>query len=256
MRIRSSYQHHPLLVAAVAFAASACFCGLGGGHNTSGFFWCDAFVANVSPAAAVVTAGAAVRGRGLRTPPSPSPLFYNIYDNWRSDATVDTMHLDEDNVRACLDEFVASDYGTTMFGCHDRAASVGITGEIGFVEVCGPEVTLSLEGRFWHRRSTVLGRAAVWLNARIPEITDVMVADLEDLEDFEEIRDETSGDVLFRKDKRSEDFNGDRATMEYQGCVRACVRACFVWFLALALVMVGPWRVLDNCGGPRMLPTC
>ena len=147
-------------------------------------------------------------------------VCYNIYDDWRSDAVVDTMYLDEENVLACLEEFVQSDYGTSMFGCHERAASVGITGSIEFVEICGPEVTLSLNGKFWHKRSTVLGRAAMWLNARIPEITDVMVADIEDLQDFEEIIDEDSGDVLFRKDKRSEDFNGDRGTMEYQGYVR------------------------------------
>jgi len=144
-------------------------------------------------------------------------ICYNVYDDWRSDAVVDTMHLDEENVLSCLDEFVESDYGTTMFGCHSRAASIGITGAIDFVEISGPEVTLSLSGRFWHKRSTVLGRAAMWLNARIPEITDVVVADFEDLKDFEEIIDEDSGEVLFSKDKRSEDFNGDRATMEYQG---------------------------------------
>mmetsp|Transcript_23919 Transcript_23919/g.53218 ORF Transcript_23919/g.53218 Transcript_23919/m.53218 type:complete len:216 (-) Transcript_23919:1569-2216(-) len=146
-----------------------------------------------------------------------SKLYQNIYDYWRSDAVVDTMHLDEENVESCLEEFIESDYGTTMFGCHSRAAQIGITGSIEFVELCGPEVTLSLNGQFWHKRSTVLGRAAMWLNARIPEITDVVVADLEDLNDFEEIIDEVSGDVLFRKDKRSEDFNGDRGTMEYQG---------------------------------------
>jgi len=128
------------------------------------------------------------------------------------------MHLDEDNVRTCLQEFVESDYGTTMFGCHARAAVVGITGSIEFVEICGPEVTLSLDGKFWHRRSTVLGRAAMWLNARMPEITDVMVADMEDLKDIEEILDD-NGDIMFQRDKRSDDFNGDRATMEYQGYV-------------------------------------
>jgi hypothetical protein len=147
---------------------------------------------------------------------SPHPLL-NAYDDWRADAVVGRMHLDEDNVRQCLDEFVQSRYGQEMFGCHDRAASVGITGSIKFVELCGPEVTLELKGAFWHRRETVLGRAATWLNARMPEITDVVVADIDDLSDFEEIRDEVSGEVLFRRDKRAQDFNGDRETMEYQG---------------------------------------
>jgi hypothetical protein len=141
----------------------------------------------------------------------------NIYDDWRSDAVVDTLPLDEDNVRMCLAEFVESDYGQQMFGCHDLPASYGITGSIDFVEIDGPEVILTLDGAFWHRRATVLGRAAMWLNARMPEITDVNVADPSELDDFEEIIDDMSGEVIFAKDKRSEDFNGDRGTMEYQG---------------------------------------
>lgn len=141
----------------------------------------------------------------------------NIYDDWRSDAVVDAMPLDEENVRMCLDEFIESDYGRQMFGCHELPASYGITGTIEFVEIDGPEVILSLAGAFWHRRDTVLGRAAMWLNARMPEITDVNVADATELEDFENIVDDLSGEVLYVKDKRAEDFNGDRGTMEYQG---------------------------------------
>ncbi|KAG7349882.1 hypothetical protein IV203_012479 [Nitzschia inconspicua] len=144
--------------------------------------------------------------------------LFNIYDDWRTDTiVVDTLPLDEETVQDCLEEFVESDYGTQMFGRHDKAANVGITGNIEFVELCGPEVTLHLSGKFWHKRSFVLGRAAMWLNARIPEITDVIVADREELQDFEEIIDDITGEVLFRRDKRSDDFNGDRATMEYQG---------------------------------------
>lgn len=126
------------------------------------------------------------------------------------------MYLDEENVRMVLEEFIDSDYGAQMFGCHERAASIGVTGSIEFVELCGPEVTLSLSGKFWHRRDTVLGRAAMWLNARIPEITDVMVADQEELKDSEDVLDDF-GEVLYQKDKRSPDFNGDREAMEYQG---------------------------------------
>lgn len=144
-----------------------------------------------------------------------SPL-QNIYDDWRSDAVVDAMHLDEDNVQDCLEEFINSEYGQQMFGCHDRAAAIGITGTLEFVELCGPQVTLLLDGAFWHRRETVLGRAAVWLNARIPEITDVNVAAREELRNSEDILDEW-GEVVFQKDKRSPDFNGDRYVMEYQG---------------------------------------
>ena len=155
------------------------------------------------------------------TPPTSSARcrvrsLWNVYDDWRSDAVVDTMHLDEENVQNCLEEFVDSNYGQEMFGCHERPASIGVTGSIEFVELCGPEVTLSLQGEFWHRRETVLGRAAMWLNARMPEIVEVTVPDIEQLNDFEEIVDEY-GEVLFRKDKRSPDYNGDRETMEYQG---------------------------------------
>jgi hypothetical protein len=159
------------------------------------------------------------RGRGGES--SSTTSLNNLYDDWKSDAVVDQMHLDEDNVIDCLDEFIDSDYGTTMFGCHDRASSIGITGYIEFVELCGPTVTLTLPNdcKFWHKRSFVLGRAAVYLNARIPEITDVIVDDLEELNDYKEIIDELSGEVLYKKDKKSNDFNGDRQTMEYQGYV-------------------------------------
>jgi hypothetical protein len=144
-------------------------------------------------------------------------LFLNIYDYWRGGAVADTMYLCEDNVQDCLFEFIQSDYGKTMFGCHDVPASFDITGELSFVDLTGPEVTLMLDGAFWHRRETVLGRAAVWLNARMPEITNVNVANLAELEDFEEIFDEYSGEQLYVDDKRAPDFNGDRGTMEYQG---------------------------------------
>lgn len=139
------------------------------------------------------------------------------YDDWQSSGLVDTTYLSEDNVLDCLDEFVESDAGHTMFGCHDAPCSIGITGELSFVELAGPNVILSLRGAFWHRRETILQRAAVWLNARMPEVTHVTVEDAEELMDFEKIIDEFSGNVLGRVDKRAPDFNGDRATMEYQG---------------------------------------
>lgn len=150
----------------------------------------------------------------LRRQPS---ALHNMYDDWRSDAVVPTLPLDENNVRECLEIFVESDYGQQMFGCHEKAASVGITGEVQFADLEGPEVVLKLEGAFWHRRETVLGRAAMWLNACMPEIVQVRVADPQELEDFAEVIDDLSGEVLEVVDKRAPDFNGDRATMEYQG---------------------------------------
>lgn len=53
----------------------------------------------------------------------PSPLFGNIYDQWRSDMTVDTMPLEEEFVQICLEEMIYSDYGQEMFGIHDRAGN-------------------------------------------------------------------------------------------------------------------------------------
>lgn len=159
--------------------------------------------------------------RSFQTPPKQNRFTIRLastaYDDWQSSGLVDTTHLSEDNVQDCLDEFILSDYGHTMFGCHVEASSIGITGELSFVELAGPCIALSLSGSFWHRRETVLQRAAVWLNARMPEVSEVTVEDADDLLDFEEIRDEFSGDILGRVDKRAPDFNGDRATMEYQG---------------------------------------
>jgi len=148
---------------------------------------------------------------------SSSTSLNNIYDNWRSDAIVDNMCLDHENVQQCLEEFMYSSYGHQMFGIHDRPASIGITGTLELVEICGPEIILQLEGKFWHRRETVLGRAAMWLNARMPEITDVTVSSEDELKDYVEITDEFTGDVIEGIDRQAPDFNGDRQTMTYQG---------------------------------------
>ena len=144
-------------------------------------------------------------------------LLRNIYDDWRSDAIVDQMPLDEEMVQMCLDELIESNHGQQMFGVHDLPASIGITGEIALVEVAGPEVYLTLRGKFWHSRSHILGRAAMYLNARIPEIMSVSVLDPDELMDDEEVVDDCTGDILEVIDRRSPDYNGDRQTMRYQG---------------------------------------
>ena len=64
---------------------------------------------------------------------------------------------------------------------------------------------------------TVLGKAAMYLNARMPELSSISVSSPEELNDFEDVVDEFTGEVVYREDKRSPDFNGDRETMEYQG---------------------------------------
>jgi len=48
-----------------------------------------------------------------------STSLMNTYDDWRSDAIVDQIPLDEETVQMCLDELVYSNYGMTMFGVHD-----------------------------------------------------------------------------------------------------------------------------------------
>mmetsp|Transcript_13341 Transcript_13341/g.28627 ORF Transcript_13341/g.28627 Transcript_13341/m.28627 type:complete len:249 (+) Transcript_13341:187-933(+) len=153
--------------------------------------------------------------------------LYNFYDDWsndllsssQSDYTYDELilFLDEECIEQCLEELMDSEYGKTMFGRHDMPASVGITGEIEFVSLEGPEAVLSLTGKFWHRRETVLGKAAMYLNARIPELTSIQVSSPSELADYEDIEDEFTGAIVGREDKRAPDFNGDRETMEYQG---------------------------------------
>ena len=45
---------------------------------------------------------------------------------------------------------------------------------------------------------TVLGKAAMYLNARIPEIQSVSVSSSKELDDFEDVIDEYTGEVVYR----------------------------------------------------------
>ena len=85
------------------------------------------------------------------------------------------LELDEETVlgvlSACRQEI------GTLFGYTAENRGVGITGGVDFVEMDGPVVVLSLKGRFWHERSTVLDRVSAYLQGRIPEIIDVIVED-------------------------------------------------------------------------------
>ena len=85
------------------------------------------------------------------------------------------LELDEETVlgvlSACRQEI------GTLFGYSAENRGVGITGGVDFVEMDGPTVVLSLKGRFWHERTTVLDRVANYLQSRIPEIIDVVVED-------------------------------------------------------------------------------
>jgi len=123
----------------------------------------------------------------------------------------------------CVFLFIPSSSGISSILCllywvdSTHLASYGITGSIELVEVSGPEIILRLEGKFWHKRTHILGLAAMWLNARMPEIAEVTVEDMDELSDFEEIRDTFTGDIIETIDRRAPDFNGDRRDMEYQG---------------------------------------
>jgi hypothetical protein len=65
------------------------------------------------------------RGVGIRRH-SFTYLNYNIYDEWRSDTVrIDTLPLDEETVQMCLNEFIYSDFGSTMFGIHDAPGTFG-----------------------------------------------------------------------------------------------------------------------------------
>lgn len=85
------------------------------------------------------------------------------------------LELDEETVLAILSA-CREEIGT-LFGYSAENRGVGITGGVDFVEMDGPTVVLSLKGRFWHQRTTVLERVSNYLQQRIPEIIDVIVED-------------------------------------------------------------------------------
>lgn len=85
------------------------------------------------------------------------------------------LEMDEETVlrvlNACREEI------GTLFGYTAENRGVGITGGVDYVELDGPCVVLSLKGRYWHERTTVLTRVANYLQQRIPEIIEVTVED-------------------------------------------------------------------------------
>ncbi|KAL4185965.1 hypothetical protein AMTRI_Chr10g8430 [Amborella trichopoda] len=87
---------------------------------------------------------------------SGSPVFY---------AELRPLDLTEDNVHRVL-----MDAKSELAQIFDT--SVGITGEAELAELDGPFVKLSLKGRFWHKRSTVLARLGNYLKKRIPDEKD------------------------------------------------------------------------------------
>lgn len=138
-------------------------------------------------------------------PPTPPPPL------GRSRPVRMQLECTQANVEASLRRFAAE--AESMFGQHDAARAVGITGEIHLHSLDGPTVFVELRGRFWHRRETVVANARAFLMRAIPELCDVDVFDEENLLDT--LFDEETGALL--EDRRSPDWNGDREALAYQG---------------------------------------
>ncbi|XAR68226.1 hypothetical protein NMG60_11003288 [Bertholletia excelsa] len=94
-------------------------------------------------------------------------------------AALPPLDLTEDNVKRVLAD-ARVELGQLFDG------SVGITGQAELAELDGPFVKISLRGRFWHKRSTVLERLANYLKQRIPEILEVDIEDEKQLDDSPE----------------------------------------------------------------------
>ncbi|KAJ0965252.1 hypothetical protein J5N97_026390 [Dioscorea zingiberensis] len=94
-------------------------------------------------------------------------------------ASLPQLDLTEDNIRRVL-----VDARSELAQIFD--ASVGITGQVDLAEVDGPFVKLSLKGRFWHKRVTVLERIGTYLKNRIPEILEVEIEDEKQFDDSPE----------------------------------------------------------------------
>lgn len=91
------------------------------------------------------------------------------------------LPLTEENVQGIL-AACRTEIGT-MFGYSAENRGVGITGGVDFVELDGPNVVVTLKGRYWHQRTTVLKRVGAYIMGRIPEVVDVIVYDEYELSD-------------------------------------------------------------------------
>lgn len=91
------------------------------------------------------------------------------------------LPLTEENVQGVL-QACREEIGT-MFGYSAENRGVGITGGVDFVDFDGPSVIVTLKGRFWHQRTTVLERVEKYIQGRIPEVVEVIVEDPWELTD-------------------------------------------------------------------------
>ena len=98
---------------------------------------------------------------------------------------VEEMYLCDENVEKVLEG--AREDMAAVFGYAADSQKVGITGTVELVEIEGPVVIIRLGGRFWHKRSDVVTRVANYLIERIPEICDVEVEDVAQLDDADKL---------------------------------------------------------------------
>ncbi|KAB2062100.1 hypothetical protein ERO13_A10G120700v2 [Gossypium hirsutum] len=89
------------------------------------------------------------------------------------------LDLTEENI-----ELVLADARVELAQLFDT--EVGITGQVELSELDGPFVKISLKGRFWHKRTTVVARVGNYLKQRIPEILEVEIEDEKQLDDSPE----------------------------------------------------------------------
>ncbi|KAA8524928.1 hypothetical protein F0562_011434 [Nyssa sinensis] len=111
------------------------------------------------------------------------------YTRWRTNvptrrfraisASLPPLDLTEDNIKQVLAD-ARIEFGQIF------DSSVGMTGKAELAELDGPFVKISLKGRFWHERSTVLARLGTYLKQRIPEILEVDIEDEKQLDDSPE----------------------------------------------------------------------
>lgn len=110
-----------------------------------------------------------------RTP----PLFFNSSQYNPISASLSPLDLTEDNIKKVL-----ADARVELGQLFDD--SVGMTGQAELADLDGPYVKISLRGKFWHKRSTVLARLGNYLKQRIPEILEVDIEDEKQLDDSPE----------------------------------------------------------------------
>jgi hypothetical protein len=91
------------------------------------------------------------------------------------------MVLTEENVNIALAR-AKTELGS-VFGNSAENVGVGITGNVELASLDGPCVVLRLTGRFWHKKADVLARVAAFVVNAIPEICDVSIEDVAQLDD-------------------------------------------------------------------------